>query len=105
MREAGFLSAAKTYFWDELAAAFLLDETLFTSSSSAHLAVEIAPGQNYGAVRILPAESAHASHPVRYLQNLDFERAFRLIGRAPATPAQPDRGSKPYQTKARVTGR
>jgi inosine-uridine nucleoside N-ribohydrolase len=79
----GFLKdpVATGYFWDELAAGYLLDPAIVRRQESLYLDVVTEPGSRYGAVLPLDRRQAPAATPVTVMLDLDFERAFGLVRR------------------------
>jgi inosine-uridine nucleoside N-ribohydrolase len=70
--------AAKTYVWDCLAAAYLLDPGFVTKRESSYLDVDTTFGKNYGAVIPLDRTLAPDATPVDVTLDLDFARFFGL---------------------------
>jgi inosine-uridine nucleoside N-ribohydrolase len=77
----GFLKdpSATGYFWDELAAGYLIDPGIVRREETLYLDVVTARGPRYGAVVPLDRKDAPAATPVRVMLDLDFERAFELV--------------------------
>jgi inosine-uridine nucleoside N-ribohydrolase len=73
--------AATGYFWDELAAGYLLDPAIARRQESLYLDVVTESGPRYGAVVPLDRKQAPTAAPVTVMFDLDFERAFELVRR------------------------
>lgn len=69
---------AKTYVWDCLAAAYLLDPSFVTKRETAYLDVDTTFGKNYGAVIPLDKTIAPDATPVDVTLDLDFAKFFAL---------------------------
>lgn len=71
----GFLKdpKAKAYLWDELAAAYLIDPSVFTKSEELALSVDETFGERYGAVRIQPSGAI-----TTVLLQVDAQRALNM---------------------------
>jgi len=71
----GFLKdpKAKAYLWDELAAAYLIDPSVFTKSEEFALSVDETFGERYGAVRIQPSGAI-----TTVLLQVDAQRALNM---------------------------
>jgi len=69
---------AKTYVWDCLAAAYLLDPSFITKRETAYLDVDTTFGKNYGAVIPLDKSIAPDATPVDVTLDLDFAKFFAL---------------------------
>jgi len=79
-RYPGFLKdpAAQGSFWDELAAAYLIDPKLVKQTESLWLDVDTTFGPNYGAVTQLDRALAPAATPVKVVLDMDFERVVGI---------------------------
>ncbi len=69
---------AKTYVWDCLAAAYLLDPSFVTKRETSYLDVDTTFGKNYGAVIPLDKTIAPDATPVDVTLDLDFAKFFEL---------------------------
>jgi inosine-uridine nucleoside N-ribohydrolase len=76
----GFLKnpAAKSYLWDSLAAAYLIDPDFVTKSEAQYLDVETNWGKSYGATIPLDRRQAPDATPVKVMLQLDFHRVWNL---------------------------
>jgi inosine-uridine nucleoside N-ribohydrolase len=79
-RYPGFLDKpqATAFLWDELAAAWLLDEAFVTKSETSWLDVDTRFGGNYGATIPLDRRFAPEATAVRVMLDLDFQRLWAL---------------------------
>jgi inosine-uridine nucleoside N-ribohydrolase len=76
----GFLKdpSAKSYLWDSLAAAYLIDPGFVTKSETRYLDVQTEWGRAYGATIALDRRMAPDATPVRLMLQLDFKRVWSL---------------------------
>lgn len=79
-RYPGFLTKpdATGFLWDELPAAWLLDNGFVTKSETAWLDVDTRFGKTYGATVSLDRKLAPDATPVRVMLDLDFARVWAL---------------------------
>jgi inosine-uridine nucleoside N-ribohydrolase len=77
----GFFKNPKAtgYFWDELAAAYLIDPAIVRRQETLYLDVVTDLGPRYGAVVPLDPKQVPAATPVTVMFDLDFPRAFELV--------------------------
>jgi inosine-uridine nucleoside N-ribohydrolase len=78
----------KTYIWDCLAAAYLLDQSFVTKRETAYLDVDTTFGANYGAVKPLDRAIAPDATPVEVMLDLDFPKFFALYKSLLTQPVQ-----------------
>jgi inosine-uridine nucleoside N-ribohydrolase len=80
-RYPGFLKDAKgiNYFWDALAAAWLLDPGYVTKWETLHLDVQTQWGKFYGSTVPLDRKAAPHCTPVQVALQLDFKRVWSLF--------------------------
>ena len=69
---------AVAYLWDALVAAYLIDESVVTSSDMKFLDVDARFGPDYGAVIALHRELAPGATPVQVMTKLDRAKAWEL---------------------------
>lgn len=81
-RYPGFLKDAKAkgYLWDELAAEYLVDESVVTRFEDLHLDVDTTFGAGYGAVKELSKPAVPGATKVRVMFDVDYVKAMFLYG-------------------------
>ena len=79
-RYPGFLRnpKAKSYLWDELAVAVLINPSVITKSSLKYLDVSTTFGRYYGAVKSLDQKLHPEATQVRVIERVDLERVFAM---------------------------
>jgi len=70
------------YLWDELAATYLIDPSMTTTTETLFLDVDSTFGASYGAVKPLDRDLAPAATPVRVVLNMEFPRVYDLYIKA-----------------------
>jgi inosine-uridine nucleoside N-ribohydrolase len=76
----GFLKnpAAKSYLWDSLAAAYVIDPGFVTKFETRYLDVETNWSRSYGSTIPLDRRLAPGGTPVKVMLQLDFRRVWNL---------------------------